>query len=169
MYAQTRINTPLGTITAGATARGVCLVAWADGRHFEAHLNSLAAAYGEPSTEPAAVRGNPHLLNLRAQLDEYVRGVRRDFDLPLDPVGTTFQKRVWEGLRQIPYGRTVSYAAQALALGRPAAVRAVAAANGKNKISIVVPCHRVVGSNGTLTGYAGGLDRKRRLIDLERA
>jgi AraC family transcriptional regulator of adaptative response/methylated-DNA-[protein]-cysteine methyltransferase len=167
MYTLTRIETPLGTITAGATDGGICLVGWADGRHFEAHLRNLAAAHGEPVTEPAA-ENNPHLLNLRAQLDEYFRGARRVFDLKLDPVGTPFQKRVWEGLRQIPYGQTVSYAAQAAALGIPRAVRAVAAANGKNKISIIVPCHRVVGSNGTLTGYAGGLDRKRRLIDIER-
>jgi AraC family transcriptional regulator of adaptative response/methylated-DNA-[protein]-cysteine methyltransferase len=164
-YQLTRIETPVGEIVAGATPRGVCLVAYADGRHLTSHLRQLSAALGEPSIGSADA--NSHLVNLRTQLDEYMRGERREFDLPLDPVGTGFQKSVWEGLMQIPYGSTTSYAAQAAALGRPSAVRAVAGANGKNKISIIVPCHRVIGADGKLTGYGGGIDRKRKLLELE--
>lgn len=102
-----------------------------------------------------------------SQLTEYFDGTRRSFTIPLAPRGTDFQKRVWDALRTIGYGETWTYRQLAEAIGNPAAVRAVAAANGKNPISIVVPCHRVVGSDGTLTGYAGGLDRKRFLLDGE--
>lgn len=101
------------------------------------------------------------------QLDEYFAGVRTQFDLPLDPVGTDFQLRAWEALRAIPYGETRSYTEQARAIGSPAAVRAVGAANGRNPISIVVPCHRVVGADGSLTGFGGGLAAKRFLLDHE--
>lgn len=105
---------------------------------------------------------------VRAQLEEYFAGERRVFDVPLAPRGTEFQRSVWRGLTTIPYGRTMSYGAMAAALGTPTASRAVGAANGRNPISIIVPCHRVVASNGALTGYAGGIDRKRRLLALER-
>lgn len=101
------------------------------------------------------------------QLAEYFDGERKDFSLPLAPRGTGFQTRVWAALRTIPYGETWSYRQLAESLGSPTAVRAVAAANGRNPISIVIPCHRVVGSNGSLTGYAGGLDRKRFLLERE--
>ncbi|WP_331717322.1 methylated-DNA--[protein]-cysteine S-methyltransferase [Yinghuangia sp. ASG 101] len=105
---------------------------------------------------------------VRTQLDEYFAGERRAFDVPLAPRGTAFQRSVWRELTAIPYGRTMSYGAMAAALGTPTASRAVGAANGRNPISIIVPCHRVIASNGALTGYAGGLDRKRRLLALER-
>ena len=101
------------------------------------------------------------------QLAEYFAGQRRDFDLPLSPEGTPFQNSVWRAIAVIPWGSTVSYSALARSLGAPRSVRAAAAATGRNPISIVVPCHRVVGSDGSLTGYAGGLDRKRRLLALE--
>jgi len=104
-----------------------------------------------------------------AQLDEYFAGRRRAFDLPLAPAGTAFQKTVWRALLRIPYGRTASYADLARGLGRPTACRAVGAANGRNPLPIVVPCHRVIGSDGRLTGYAGGLEAKRRLLELEGA
>lgn len=103
------------------------------------------------------------------QLEDYFAGRRHGFDLPLAPTGTPFQQRVWDLLRRIPYGRTRSYADLAEELGNRLAVRAVAMANARNPISIVVPCHRVVGSDGSLTGYAGGLERKRFLLDLEAA
>lgn len=103
------------------------------------------------------------------QLEEYFAGLRQDFDLPLAPAGSEFQRSAWRALQDIPYGETRTYAQQALAIGRPSAVRAVGAANGRNPISIVVPCHRVVGSGGALTGYGGGLDRKRWLLDHERS
>lgn len=102
-----------------------------------------------------------------AQLDEYFAGGREEFDLPLAPIGTPFQMRVWTALRAIPYGTTHSYGRLATAVGAPGAARAVGLANGRNPISIVVPCHRVVGADGSLTGYGGGVERKRHLLALE--
>ena len=99
-----------------------------------------------------------------AQLDEYFAGTRKEFDIPLAPRGTHFQREVWLALRDIPYGETWTYAKQAVAIGRPSATRAVGAANGRNPIGIVVPCHRVIGADGSLTGYGGGIDRKRWLL-----
>lgn len=107
------------------------------------------------------------LPELRQQLGEYFAGARRAFTLPLAPAGTEFERRVWRELGAIPYGETRSYAEIAQAIGRPAACRAVGRANGRNPIAIVIPCHRVIGSDGSLTGYGGGLDLKRFLLDLE--
>lgn len=101
------------------------------------------------------------------QLKEYFQGQRQVFDLPLLPGGTEFQNQVWKELRQIPFGQTITYGEQARRMGRPTASRAVGAANGKNPLPIVIPCHRVIGTNRNLTGYAGGLDRKRTLLALE--
>jgi methylated-DNA-[protein]-cysteine S-methyltransferase len=101
------------------------------------------------------------------QLREYLAGTREDFDLPLDPAGTAFQREVWFALAEIPYGRTESYRWLAERVGRPTATRAVGATNGRNPIPIVLPCHRVIGSDGSLTGYGGGLPLKRALLDLE--
>jgi len=103
----------------------------------------------------------------RRQLAEYFAGERTAFDLPLRPAGAEFQKQVWDALLRIPYGETASYGEIARELGHPTASRAVGAANGRNPIAIIVPCHRVIGSDGSLTGYAGGLDCKRALLDLE--
>ena len=113
--------------------------------------------------------GAPVLRAAVEQLGEYFAGVRREFDLPLAPVGTGFKQRVWSALRDIPYGETVSYGDIARRLGLPpGGSRAVGLANGANPISIIVPCHRVIGADGSLTGYGGGLERKRYLLDLER-
>jgi methylated-DNA-[protein]-cysteine S-methyltransferase len=101
------------------------------------------------------------------QLREYFDGKRRDFEIPLDVEGTEFQTKVWAALRKIPFGRTASYADIARKIGKPKAMRAVGMANGRNPVSIVVPCHRVIGADGSLTGYGGGLDRKKILLDLE--
>jgi methylated-DNA-[protein]-cysteine S-methyltransferase len=106
--------------------------------------------------------------NVRQQLEEYFLGTRTEFDLALQLDGSRFQIEVWTALRAIPYGQTTSYAAIARAIGRPAAVRAVGAANGRNPISIIVPCHRVIGADGSLTGYGWGVERKSWLLDLER-
>ncbi|AOS97453.1 Methylated-DNA--protein-cysteine methyltransferase, constitutive [Microbulbifer aggregans] len=115
-------------------------------------------------------RGQSELTDLAAsQLAEYLAGKRRTFELPLNPNGTEFQQRVWQALLSIPYGETRSYREQAEALGNVKAIRAVARANGANPIAIVIPCHRVIGADGTLTGYAGGLDMKARLLSLEGA
>ncbi|MDF1489346.1 methylated-DNA--[protein]-cysteine S-methyltransferase [Tessaracoccus caeni] len=103
----------------------------------------------------------------REQLEEYFAGQRRTFDLPLAPVGTTFQQSVWAFLQEIPYGETTTYGALALQLGKPQASRAVGAATGRNRVSIIIPCHRLVGSTGSLTGYAGGVERKQYLLALE--
>ena len=110
---------------------------------------------------------NPLIEFAIAQVEEYLAGDRRDFELPLEPRGTPFQKSVWRSLEKIPFGTTLTYGEQAVRLRKPSAVRAVGTANGRNPISIVIPCHRVVGSSGHLTGYAGGIDVKRRLLELE--
>jgi methylated-DNA-[protein]-cysteine S-methyltransferase len=114
----------------------------------------------EPAAEPFA--------ELCGQLDEYFAGERREFDVPLDPAGgSEFERRVWAALREIPYGETEAYGELSTRIGHPGHARAVGAANGRNPIAIVIPCHRVIGADGKLTGYAGGLDRKRALLDLE--
>ena len=115
------------------------------------------------STDPC-----PVLATATAQLTEYFAGTRTTFNVPLAPTGTEFQLRTWLALRNIPYAETISYGQLALQVGNVKASRAVGLANGRNPISIVVPCHRVIGANGSLTGYGGGLDRKRLLLDLER-
>ena len=109
----------------------------------------------------------PCLESCKNQLLEYFSGSRHQFDLPLAPLGTPFQQKVWEQLRLIPYGNTISYLALAKRLGDPKVIRAAASANGKNPIAIIIPCHRVIGSNGDLTGYAGGLGNKKWLLELE--
>ncbi len=120
----------------------------------------LAGADSRPADEPFA--------EVREQLGQYFAGEREVFDLSLAPDGTSFQQRVWHALSTIPYGQTAGYGELAARIGRPTASRAVGMANGRNPISIVIPCHRVIGANGDLTGYAGGIDRKRFLLDLER-
>ena len=126
----------------------------------------LSAVHFEGSGTPAD-GGCPLLDEAAGQLEAYFAGDRRHFDLPLDLAGTPFQLRAWRALAEIPYGTTVSYAEQAHRLGRPSAVRAVGAANGQNPVPIVLPCHRVIGSDGSLTGFGGGLDVKRALLDHE--
>lgn len=124
---------------------------------------------GEQSTVDPDWQHNPELFkDAIDQLREYFAGERQTFTLRLDPHGTPFQRQVWVALQTIPYGKTISYRELALSIGKPNAVRAVGAANGQNPLPIVIPCHRVIGSNGSLTGYAGGLAIKRHLLDLER-
>lgn len=106
---------------------------------------------------------------VKMQLRAYFKGELKDFDLPLAPEGTVFQQKVWRALQKIPYGKLVSYKSVAETIGNPKAVRAVGAANGKNPLPVIVPCHRVIGSDGSLTGFGGGLKTKQRLIDLERS
>lgn len=125
-----------------------------------------APKYGPTSTD-GWIRDDSVLADARRQLEEYFRGERTEFDLALAPAGTDFQRSVWKALSEIPYAATTSYGAIASSIGKPAASRAVGAANGRNPISIIVPCHRVVGSGGDLTGYGGGLDRKRWLLNHE--
>jgi AraC family transcriptional regulator, regulatory protein of adaptative response / methylated-DNA-[protein]-cysteine methyltransferase len=158
------IESPLGPLVAGAVDRGICLLEFTDRRMLEAQAEALRLRFRLPAA-PA-----PHALleRLEAELAEYFSGSRREFDLPLLEPGTPFQERVWAALREIPCGETRSYGDLARALGDPGAVRAVAQANGRNRIAILVPCHRVIGSDGGLGGYGGGLWRKRRLLEIER-
>lgn len=133
---------------------------------------ALAGVYFESQKHgapPAGPKGADKIIDMaRKQLDSYFTGKRKSFDIPLRPVGTAFQTRVWDALTRIPYGETTSYGAIANAIGSPKAVRAVGAANGRNPIPIIIPCHRVIGANGSLTGFGGGMARKEHLLDLER-
>lgn len=140
------IKTPIGPLTLEADENAVTAI------HFSAD---------------GAQDASPLLDATEAQLREYFAGARRTFDLPLAPHGTAFQRRVWAALRTIPYGETRTYGELAAAIGSPNASRAVGMANHRNPIPIIIPCHRVIGANGTLTGYAGGLEIKRRLLALE--
>ena len=131
----------------------------------EALTGLLLEPFERPPAEQRAEAGV--LASAKEQLAAYFRGELTRFELPLAPAGTEFQRRVWAALTEIPYGRTASYGEVAATIGLPGAARAVGLANSRNPISIVVPCHRVIGSSGALTGYAGGLDRKQRLLALE--
>ncbi|HYG61931.1 MAG TPA: methylated-DNA--[protein]-cysteine S-methyltransferase [Thermoanaerobaculia bacterium] len=151
-----------------AVARGGSLVGLGHRPSLEEAEQSCARSW------PGAVRDDavrddlaPPFPQLWDQLDEYLEGRRRSFDLPLAPAGTEFQRLCWQALREIPYGQTRSYSEQARLIGRPAAIRAVGRANHDNPIGVVIPCHRVIGANGHLTGYAGGLPMKRLLLELE--
>ncbi|MBD0333663.1 MAG: methylated-DNA--[protein]-cysteine S-methyltransferase [Chitinophagaceae bacterium] len=130
------------------------------------HVHSILF-YSEEQTEIVSEFNHPLLQTCSQQLTEYFEGKRKSFDLPLQQNGTTFQQNIWEKLQKIPYGKTISYMDLARQTGDSKAIRAVGAANGKNHIAIVVPCHRVIGSNAKLTGYAGGLWRKRWLLEHE--
>ncbi len=145
---------PIGRLLLVATDKGL------SGVFMEDHA-------GGPNPEPDWVRDDEHLNLAKRQLEKYFAGELRDFDLLLDVSGTPFQLEVWNALRRIPYGETRSYGDLARDIGRPNAVRAVGLANGRNPVSIIVPCHRVIGSDGSLTGYGGGLPRKQYLLQHE--
>lgn len=160
-----RIVTPLGAMVVGATEDGICLLEFADRRMLETQIARI-----ERALHARALPGtNDRIAHLEREIAEYFAGARRSFTVPLVTAGTPFQEAVWSALRAIRYGDTRSYQDQADAIGRPDAVRAVARANGDNRIAIVIPCHRVIGKDGTLVGYGGGLWRKKFLLDLERA
>jgi len=163
LIATTRILTPLGPLLAGATDEGICLLEFVDRRMLETQLKRLSRLLHAECVPGFSM----YFASLNAQLAEYFSGKRKEFDLPLVLPGTPFQQRVWAGLRTIPHGATRSYKEQAEAIGLPGAVRAVAKANGDNRIAVIIPCHRVIGADGRLVGYGGGLWRKRYLLDLE--
>lgn len=159
-----RLDTPLGPMFAGAVHEGICLLEFTDRRMLETELKQLTRLL-----DASIIQGShPHIENLKQQLKEYFAGARRNFAVPLFAPGTDFQKLAWAELIKVPYGTTRSYKAQAISLSIPNSVRAVASANGHNRISIVIPCHRIIGENGHLTGYGGGLWRKQWLIDFEK-
>jgi AraC family transcriptional regulator of adaptative response/methylated-DNA-[protein]-cysteine methyltransferase len=158
-----RIETPLGTMIACATNQGICLLEFSDRKMLETQLKTIAKLLNA-----TIIQGNnPHFGTLEAELQAYFSGKRTVFTVPLHTPGTDFQNRVWTALQHIPFGQTKSYKEQAIVIGSPESVRAVANANGKNRISILIPCHRVIGSDGRLTGYGGGLWRKKYLLEHE--
>jgi AraC family transcriptional regulator, regulatory protein of adaptative response / methylated-DNA-[protein]-cysteine methyltransferase len=159
----TRILTPLGPMLAGATEKGICLLEFVDRKMIETQLKRIRKIFNAE-----LIPGQSKFFkDLREQIDEYFEGKRIKFDMPISIDGTKFQKRAWKALLKIPYGKTVSYEHQAKVIGNSKAVRAVAKANGDNRISIIIPCHRVIGKDGNLTGYGGGIWRKKYLLDLE--
>ncbi|MBT8201133.1 MAG: methylated-DNA--[protein]-cysteine S-methyltransferase [Acidimicrobiia bacterium] len=148
---------PVGVLTLIASESGLRAILWPNDKPGRVRFE-------EDLVEDAS---NPYIRKASDQLDEFFAGTRDYFDIPLDLVGTEFQIAVWTALQQIPFGETTSYGTMAEDLGKPTAARAVGAAVGRNPLSIVIPCHRVVGKNGSLTGFAGGLDAKVSLLDLE--
>ena len=159
-----KIETPLGEMVAGATDGGVCLLEFNDRRMLPTEYKDLKRLLNTTIEDGK----NLHLENLKKQLKEYFEGRRKEFTVPLVTPGTDFQQSVWKELQHIQFGSTRSYQEQAIALNSPDSVRAVANANGMNRISILIPCHRVIGSDGRLTGYGGGLARKKWLLDHEK-
>jgi methylated-DNA-[protein]-cysteine S-methyltransferase len=152
----THFDSPVGRLLALAKGDAITTLHMLGAKHEPAQN----AAWTDTPTLPV-------FLELRQQLSEYFDGKRKNFAVPLAPEGTDFQKAVWHALTQVPFGETRTYGQQAAMIGKPRAVRAVGAANGRNPIGIVIPCHRVIGSSGKLTGYAGGLDKKEFLLKLE--
>ncbi|RJQ74565.1 methylated-DNA--[protein]-cysteine S-methyltransferase [Pseudonocardiaceae bacterium YIM PH 21723] len=152
----TLVQTPVGELTLTG-----------DGEHLTGIYMGPDHRHRPPQAEDW-IRADDEFTEVRRQLDAYFAGELREFDLPLAPRGTEFQRAVWQGLTTIPFGETLSYGELAQQLGRPGSARAVGMANGRNPISIVVPCHRVIGANGLLTGYGGGLQHKEILLKLER-
>ena len=160
-----RILSPLGPMVAAATDDALHLLEFANRRMLETQFRRVVAA-----TDGVPVPGSNEIIELlRDELDRYYTGTLREFTVPCAMPGTAFQERVWSELRRIPYGETRSYAELATAVERPTAIRAVGRTNGDNRLAIIVPCHRVVGADGSLTGYGGGLWRKQRLLEIEGA
>ena len=161
-----KIETPIGTLLAAASDKGLCLLEFADVEdRLNRHFNHI-----EKNFKTKITQGKSRTINqLKQELTEYFKGTRKNFNVALDFRGTEFQENAWSALLEIPYGETRSYQDQAIAINKPAAVRAIANANNRNKISIVIPCHRVIGKNGAMTGYGGEVWRKEFLLKLENA
>jgi methylated-DNA-[protein]-cysteine S-methyltransferase len=155
------VDSPVGTLKLVASDAGLAAILWPNDDPARVRLGETIAVDFRGDSHPVLLEGE-------RQLREYFNGSRKAFDLKLDFIGTAFQQKVWAALLTIPYGETRSYAQIARQIGKPDAVRAVGAANGKNPLSIIAPCHRVIGSSGKLTGFAGGLATKAFLLELER-
>ncbi len=163
MFHSKKIQTPLGEMLAIKSEKGLCMLEFFDGKSTEKQLKEI-----ENIGDILSKEEEEEVLNLlEEELNLYFEGTLKEFTVPLDFIGTDFQKKVWNELLKIPFGETRSYKEQSIAVGDLLAIRAVANANGKNKIAILVPCHRVIGSDGSLTGYAGGKKRKQFLLELE--
>ncbi|MGE0560601.1 MAG: methylated-DNA--[protein]-cysteine S-methyltransferase [Flavobacteriales bacterium] len=159
----TTFQSPLGIIHLASTTKGLCLLEFDDEKRIDGHYKQFNK-YWDIELKGQETKTTT---TTKLQLDEYFNGKRTTFQLPLDLAGTDFQINVWNELLKIPFGVTRSYKEQAIAVGNLKAIRAVATANGENRISIVVPCHRIIGSDGSLTGYGGGIWRKQKLLELE--
>lgn len=160
-----RFTTPIGPMFACASEKGLCLLEFTDRRMLETEFKDL-----RHRLNAVILPGeNPHLNQVQREIQDYFSGRRKTFTVPLHAPGTAFQQSVWTALQDIPYGQTRSYKEQAVVLGKPKAVRTLASANGHNRIGIIIPCHRIIGSDGHLTGYGGGLHRKKWLLDFEKA
>lgn len=159
----TQIKTAMGMMTACASEQGICILEFDDSGRVERQI----ARYRRLTSASFKLGRNTHLSQLRCELNEYLKGGRWDFSLSFDLQGTQFQCAVWNALLSLPYGARISYGDLADSVGQPKAIRAAAAANGANPLSILVPCHRVMGSNGKITGYGGGIERKAWLLDHE--
>lgn len=160
----TEISTPLGPMLAGATSEGICLLEFTNRIRLEKEFTDL-----QKLLNAAMVAGrNQHLDHLEDELIEYFQGKRKIFSVPLHTPGNEFSQTVWKTLQKIPYGKTWTYKEQAEMMNNPKAIRAIASTNGRNRLAIVIPCHRVIGSNGTMTGYAAGIDKKKWLLRFER-
>ena len=156
-FARARLHTPFGELTVVASDAGVRYVMFDNDAHPKSFANMTIVDDSKHHVVASAVD----------QLSEYIAGDRREFDVPLDLVGTEFQVQAWRSLANIPFGTTASYAQQAASIGRPTATRAIGAANGRNPVVVVLPCHRVIGADGSLTGFGGGLPTKKWLLQHE--
>ncbi|QQK79476.1 methylated-DNA--[protein]-cysteine S-methyltransferase [Salicibibacter cibi] len=162
----TEMESPIGTLTLVATENGLCQLLFGD---FNGTGGKIRMWMAKRNMHREIIRDDAYFDETKKQLQEYFQGKRQMFDLPVDMQGTSFQKSVWEVLQRIPYGETQSYKQVAVAIHSPKAVRAIGAANNKNPIPIIVPCHRVIGSNGAIVGYGGGIEKKKQLLELEGA
>ncbi|AXF57658.1 methylated-DNA--[protein]-cysteine S-methyltransferase [Salicibibacter kimchii] len=162
----TEMETPIGTLTLVATEKGLCQLLYGDSNETCVKIRTWMA---KKNMRREIIRDDSCFRETTKQLHEYFQGKRHVFDLPVDMYGTSFQKSVWEALQRIPYGETQSYKQVAVAIHSPKAVRAIGSANNKNPLPIIVPCHRVIGSNGAIVGYGGGIEKKKKLLELEGA
>lgn len=176
------LETPVGQVILGTMGGKLCLCDWKNSKRRMQNANRIKRLLKAEFVDITSLREEPELLaeanalqnslfiidKTERELAEYFAGSRKSFDIPLLLVGTDFQKSVWQALREIPYGEVVSYMDVSQSIGNPQAIRAVSQAIGSNPLSILIPCHRVVGSNGALTGYAGGIEAKRCLLELEK-
>ncbi|MDN6280147.1 MAG: methylated-DNA--[protein]-cysteine S-methyltransferase [Psychroflexus sp.] len=160
-----RLTTPLGSMFIYATDKGICLLEFEDKQLLDKEFDNL-----KKSRKADIISGeNEHIKQAEKEIKEYFGGKRKTFDVKLDIItGTDFQLSVWKSLQDIDYGTTTTYQKQAEKINKPKAIRAMASANGNNRISIIIPCHRVIGKNGQMTGYSGGIERKKWLIAHER-
>ncbi|HEX2976805.1 MAG TPA: methylated-DNA--[protein]-cysteine S-methyltransferase [Bacteroidales bacterium] len=163
MISAAKIKTVAGRMTACSVEEGICLLEFSEKEIADEDFTFIKKYFGSEIEE----KEDSHLKNLRKQLNEYFSGERQEFTLPLVTPGTSFQQLVWKELQKIKFGTTRSYMQQAESMGMRESIRAIAGANGKNRIAILIPCHRVIGTDGSLTGYAGGIEKKKWLLDHE--